>query len=115
MKINEKNLIEKSKNGDTHAFGQLIRVHEKKIYNLLLNMTHNQAVADDLLQETFLAAWQKLKYFRGDSEISTWLYRIATNFVLMKKTPPEIRTVPITEKGAQYSISLPAPIIMKIS
>ena len=101
MKINEKNLIEKSKNGDTHAFGQLIRVHEKKIYNLLLNMTHNQAVADDLLQETFLAAWQKLKYFRGDSEISTWLYRIATNFVLMKKR----------KKKMIHTVSMDAPIV----
>ncbi|PKM92687.1 MAG: RNA polymerase subunit sigma-24 [Elusimicrobia bacterium HGW-Elusimicrobia-4] len=105
MTLNEKILIEKSQNGDTRAFEQLIKMHEQKIYNLLLNMTGNKTVSEDFLQETFLNAWQKIKSFRGNSEFSTWLYRIAVNIVLMKRRKRKvIRTVSmdvpiITEKG----------------
>ena len=87
-------LVKKSKEGDTKAFEQLIKEHEQKIYNLLLNMTNNKAAADDFLQETFLSAWQKIKSFKGNSEFSTWLYRIAINHVLMKRRRKKvIRTV----------------------
>ena len=81
MEKNERILIEKSKNGDTCAFEQLIEKHEQKIYNLLLNMTGNKHAAEDFSQEAFLAAWQKIKSFKGNSEFSTWLYRIAVNLV----------------------------------
>src|SRR3989339_1670901 len=105
MNLNEKILVKKSQNGDTRAFERLIKMHERKIYNLLLNMTGNKTVAEDFLQETFLNAWQKIKSFRGNSEFSTWLYRIAVNVVLMKwRKKKVIRTVSmdspiITEKG----------------
>ena len=105
MNTNEKILVEKSQNGDTRAFEQLIKMHEQKIYNLLLNMTGNKTVSEDFLQETFLNAWQKIKSFRGNSEFSTWLYRIAVNIVLMKRRKRKvIRTVSmdapiITTKG----------------
>lgn len=90
----EKILIEKSKSGDTRAFEQLIRKHEQKIYNLLLNMTGNKTVAEDFFQETFIAAWQKIGGFRSEAEFSTWLYRIAVNLVLMKRRKKKIlRTV----------------------
>jgi RNA polymerase sigma-70 factor, ECF subfamily len=100
MEINEKILIEKSKNGDTRAFAQLIKQHELKIYNLLLNMLSNKTVADDFLQETFLAAWLKIKSFRGDSEFSTWLHRIAVNLVLMKRR----------KKKVIHTVSMDTPI-----
>lgn len=100
MKQNEITLIEKSKNGDTRAFDQLIKMHEQKIYNLLINMTGNKTAAEDFLQEIFLNAWNKIKSFRGNSEFSTWLYRIAVNAVLMNR-----------RKKRVHSVSMNAPII----
>ncbi|MFH0947580.1 MAG: sigma-70 family RNA polymerase sigma factor [Elusimicrobiota bacterium] len=101
MKINDatlKILVEKSKNGDTRAFEQLIKIHEQKIYNLLLNMTGNKTSSEDFLQETFLNAWQKIKSFKGNSEFSTWLYRIAVNAVLMKQRKKKvIRTISMND------------------
>jgi len=96
MKDSEKQLIKKAQSGDSHAFEQLIKKHEVKIYNLLLGMTGNKAAAEDLFQETFLTAWRKMGAFRGDSEFSSWLYRIAFNNVLMKRRKKKkINTVSI--------------------
>ncbi|MEW6556566.1 MAG: sigma-70 family RNA polymerase sigma factor [Elusimicrobiota bacterium] len=100
MKSDDKILVEKSKRGDTRAFEQLIKKHELKIYNLLLNLTGNRSSADDFLQETFLTAWKKLKGFKGTSEFSTWLYRIALNLVLMKKR----------KKKVIHTVSMDTPI-----
>lgn len=93
MKQSEKILIEKSKNRDARAFEQLIKMHEQKMYNLLINMTGNKAAAEDFLQEVFLNAWNKLKSFRGNAEFSTWLYRIAINAVLMNRRKKKVNTV----------------------
>jgi RNA polymerase sigma-70 factor, ECF subfamily len=98
MKEHDKQLIKKAQEGDTRAFEHLIKVHESKIYNLLLGMTGNKASAEDLFQETFLAAWRKIKTFKGKSDFSTWLYRIAFNNVLMKRRiKKKINTVSIDE------------------
>lgn len=96
MKELEIKLIKKARQGDTRAFEQLIKKHESKIYNLLLGMSGNSASAEDLFQETFLTAWRKIKTFRGESDFSTWLYRIAFNNVLMKRRKKKkINTVSI--------------------
>ena len=78
-------LIKKSQEGDYTAFEILVQRHEKKIYNLAYRMMGNQEDASDILQETFLQAFRKLATFKGESEFSTWLYRIAVNLCLMKK------------------------------
>ncbi|MCP9448013.1 MAG: sigma-70 family RNA polymerase sigma factor [Nitrospira sp.] len=64
---------------DCEAFGQLIDRHAAAIVNLAYRMVGNQAEAEDLAQESFLAAFQALPTFRADSKFSTWLYRIAVN------------------------------------
>jgi RNA polymerase sigma-70 factor (ECF subfamily) len=64
-----------------------------RIYSLCLRMTNNAAEAEDLAQDAFLQVFRKLSSFRGDSALSTWLYRIAVNTVLMhfrRKTPCRI-------------------------
>lgn len=64
---------------DHEAFGQLIDRHASAIINLAYRMVGNQAEAEDLAQETFLAAFKALPAFRADAKFSTWLYRIASN------------------------------------
>ena len=89
----ELNLIKEAKKGNAQAFEKLIKQHEQKIYNLLLKMTNNREFAEDLFQETFLTVWKKIKSFKGNSEFSTWLYRIAVNTVLMKHRKKTINSV----------------------
>ncbi|HAM38812.1 MAG: hypothetical protein A2474_06620 [Elusimicrobia bacterium RIFOXYC2_FULL_34_12] len=89
----ELNLIKEAKKGNAQAFEKLIKQHEQKIYNLLLKMTNNRVFAEDLFQETFLTVWKKIKSFKGNSEFSTWLYRIAVNTVLMKHRKKTINSV----------------------
>ena len=65
---------------DRHAFGELVRRHQSPVRAFLARMTRGDAHrADDLAQETFLKAWQKLNTFRGDAKFSTWLFGIAFN------------------------------------
>jgi RNA polymerase sigma factor (sigma-70 family) len=66
--------------GDHNAFGELVRRHQSPVRAFLIRMTRGDShLADDLAQETFLKAWQKLYTFRGDAKFSTWLFGIAFN------------------------------------
>ena len=72
-------LLEKARHGDQEALGELVRLYEKKVYALTLRMCKNPDDAAEAAQEAFLAAWQGLKFFRGEASFSTWLYRLASN------------------------------------
>ena len=63
-------------------FSDVFREYQHPIYNYLLRMTQNKAVAEDLTQETFIRVHRSLPSFRGEASISTWIYRIATNISL---------------------------------
>lgn len=63
-------------------FRNLYRTYSPKIHRLCLGYTGDSMLADDLLQEVFIKVWQHYDKFRGDSQISTWLYRIAVNTCL---------------------------------
>jgi len=65
--------------GDEEAFAKLVRLHEKKVYNLALRMCGNAEDAADVAQDAFLSAWKGLPEFRGESGFSTWLYRLTAN------------------------------------
>ena len=76
-------LIKRAQQGDANAFAELFNAHKALIYSLCLRMTNNRAEAEDLTQDAFLQVFRKLDTFRGASALSTWLYRIAVNTVLM--------------------------------
>ena len=77
--MTEIELVRAAQGGDESAFEELVRTYEKKIYHLSLRMCNNQEDALEIAQETFLSAWRGLRFFRGDSSFSTWLYRLASN------------------------------------
>lgn len=77
-------LVDRAKDGDASAIGELYRLHCRRICNLCIRMTANQTEAEDLTQEIFLRAFRKVHTFRGQAAFSTWLYRLGVNVVLMR-------------------------------
>lgn len=79
--IDEKKLIENLQDPAmaAQAFGALMRTYGEQIYWQIRKMVVNHDDASDLLQNTFLKAWNNLDHFRGDAKLSTWLYKIAIN------------------------------------
>ena len=81
--VSEVELIRRAQEGDAEAFGFLFEKHKARVYALCLRMTRNTAEAEDLTQDAFLHVFRKLAAFRADSALSTWLYRVTVNTVLM--------------------------------
>jgi len=77
--MTDKNLVEKIKNNDRHAFKELVENHKMLVLNTCKGFLHNEDDAHDVSQEVFIEAYRSIKKFRGDSKITTWLYRIAVN------------------------------------
>jgi RNA polymerase sigma-70 factor (ECF subfamily) len=77
-------LVQASKNGDVAAFEQLVKRYDGKLFRIAQSVTRNREDSQDVVQETFLKAYQHLGDFRGDSQFSTWLFRITVNQSLMK-------------------------------
>ena len=78
----EAKLVAASKRGNQDSFAQLVQQHQRRVFNLVFRMLQQYEEANEVTQETFLAAWQGLPSFRGDARFSTWLYRIAYNCAL---------------------------------
>ncbi|MDX6767958.1 MAG: sigma-70 family RNA polymerase sigma factor [Elusimicrobiota bacterium] len=85
MDARTRGLIEKARNGDAAAFDALIRGYQDPIYRMARHVcAAAPGEVDDVFQDTFLTAFKKLKQFRGDADLKTWLYRIASNLCLMR-------------------------------
>jgi RNA polymerase sigma-70 factor, ECF subfamily len=78
-RIQDGQFIERLKRGESAAFETLVNERSGEIYGLLYRLTENPEEARDLTQETFLRAFQSIRSFRGDSDLRTWIYRIAIN------------------------------------
>ena len=68
--------------GELEAFGELVRRHQDFVYGAVLRVVKNPTLAEDVSQECFLRAYRALPDFRGESQVRSWLYRIATNLAL---------------------------------
>ena len=77
--MTDKDLVEKIKNGDHNSFKVMIENHQRLILNTCKGFLHNEEDAHDVAQDVFIEAYRSIKKFRGDSKITTWLYRIAVN------------------------------------
>lgn len=94
-------LVKRAQQGDTDAFASLFYAHKARIYSVCLRMTNNTAEAEDLMQDAFMQVFRKLDTFRGDSALSTWLYRIAVNTVLMHFRKKALKQVSLDEPCSQ--------------
>jgi RNA polymerase sigma-70 factor (ECF subfamily) len=75
----EKDLLLCVAGGDERALAELYQLYSIPLYNYLLNLVSDEAVAEDLLQDVFIAVWNGARRFRGASQVKTWIYRIAHN------------------------------------
>ena len=80
----ELELVTRAREGDSSAFSSLLKRYEGRIFRLAMNITQNREDAEDVLQESFLKAYEHLDQFLGNSKFYTWVVRIAVNQALMK-------------------------------
>lgn len=81
----ESQLIDASLQGDSAAFGELVQLHQNRLYNAMAHFCGNMTEAEDVVQEAFVQAYLKLGSFQRNSAFYTWLYRIAFNTAISRK------------------------------
>ena len=77
-------LVERARQGDAAAFEKLVRQYDRPIFRVAQHITQNREDAEDIVQDVFMKAYNKLEQFQGNSKFSTWLTRIAVNESLMR-------------------------------
>jgi RNA polymerase sigma-70 factor (ECF subfamily) len=84
-------LVARARDGDYEAFEALVRKHQRRVFATAIGIVKNTAEAEEVVQDTFLSAFEHLDGFRGDAKFSTWIFRVASNHALMKlrKKKPE--------------------------
>ena len=84
--MSEKDIVDRARLGDRDAFESLYHAHRDRMYAVCRRMCGNDVhLAEDLLQQAFIRAWDKLPGFRGDSKFATWMHRLTVNLVLSDK------------------------------
>ena len=81
----EQELVSRAQKGDRAAFAALLREHQDEVYTLARRLVGDPHMASDVAQEALIRAWRALPRFRGDSRLSTWLYRITVNTAWTQK------------------------------
>ncbi len=79
--MEEKELVQRSKNEDQDAFRQLVEKYKNRVFNMALSITRDTGTADDIAQEAFIRAYFGLSSFKYKSKFGTWLYRITINLI----------------------------------
>lgn len=82
LTMEEKDLIQRCLKGEEGAFETLVQQNRSNVYRHCLQIVKDEEIAEDLTQETFLRAFQRLQTFRMEARFSTWLWRIAHNLSL---------------------------------
>jgi hypothetical protein len=105
----EQLLVDRCRRGDRESFAQLMRLHEKQIYNFTYRMLGNEGEAEDLTQDIFIAAFRGIRSFRGEAKFSTWLYRIALKEEIFL---PDRREEQIMEQTRGRKVQRDWPIVL---
>ena len=107
----ESALIAAAKRGDQDAFESLVRLYEKRVFALTLRMCRNPEAAQEAAQEAFLAVWQGLPSFRGDSSFATWLYRLTANACtdLLRKEQRHLSAAGPSFNDEEWNVEFPSP------
>ena len=88
----ERECVRRAQAGDLAAFEQLYRENVGRVYALCFRMSSDPSLAEELAQDVFVRAWEKLGSFRGESAFSSWLYPLAVNVALSERRARRRRT-----------------------
>ncbi|MFN8580939.1 MAG: RNA polymerase sigma factor [Gemmatimonadaceae bacterium] len=94
--------------GDRVAFERLYRNNVNRVFSVCVRMVGDRSRAEELTQDVFVRAWQKLALFRGESAFSTWLHRLAVNVVLNARKSEGRTNQRMTDDGEEID-DLPHP------
>ena len=97
-------LAEACRTGDLGAFECLVLRHQRMLFNVAFRMTGVYEDAGDIVQDSFIAAWQKIADFRGEAKFSTWLTAIVVNLSRNRRQQIQLR-----EQRSAYSLDVPIP------
>ncbi|MFI5455742.1 MAG: RNA polymerase sigma factor [Isosphaerales bacterium] len=90
----DRRLLKSLRAGRSEAFAELVRSHYQTVYRFLVHMVRDVHRAEDLTQETFATAWERMATFQGRSTLATWLHRIAyTKFIDRQRSDRRIATL----------------------
>ncbi len=90
--LDDQSLVEAFRAGRTDAFGVLVERYQERLYPTILRLTGSPEDAEDVLQDAFVRAFEKLDQFEGESSFYTWVYRIAVNLALSGHRRRRIRS-----------------------
>ncbi|MDY7075561.1 MAG: RNA polymerase sigma factor [Chloroflexota bacterium] len=110
MEESDAALVARAQQGDEGAFEQLVRQHQRYVFNVAYRVLNDYAEAEDVTQEAFVRAWRGLPGFRGQAQFTTWLYRIVHNLCLNRLPRLQrelLQTAPLEEVLANPAPSLP--------
>ncbi len=111
MQDDDSILIEQALAGSQKAYTELMERHRTAIYHIINKIVHNEDVANDLVQETFMKAFSALATYRSEYRFSTWLYKIAANtsidFLRKKRIQALSLDRPLVTKDGEVDIEIP--------
>jgi RNA polymerase sigma-70 factor (ECF subfamily) len=94
--LSDDDLVARARERDFAAFEALVERYQDKVYRLAFRFVRNETEAKEIVQETLLSVWRKLDGFKGESQFSSWLYRVTSNAALMRlrsqRRHPEVST-----------------------
>jgi RNA polymerase sigma-70 factor (ECF subfamily) len=92
----EESVVARAQTGDVDAFEVLYRQHSGRVFALCLRMSGDRMRAQELMQDVFVRAWERLRSFRGEASFGSWLHRLAVNVVLTSARSDRRRTARVT-------------------
>jgi len=107
MPADANTLIHRAQQGDQAAFAALYREHVGRVYALCLRLTADPARAEELTQDAFVRAWERLASFRGESAFSSWLYRLTVNVVWLDLRTTRRRVARVFPTGDPAALERP--------
>jgi RNA polymerase sigma-W factor len=109
--LEDDKLVERAIGGDEKAYQQLVDKYQRALYYHILKMVRNKDIIEDLVQETFVKAFDNLESYSTNYAFSTWLYRIATNhtidYLRKKKLPTKSIDAPVKTRDGDMQMELP--------
>ncbi|MFM8471910.1 MAG: RNA polymerase sigma factor, partial [Candidatus Kapaibacterium sp.] len=117
---NDKELVDRILAKDPKVFNDIVRTFTKRVYMLAKDLTQDHDAAEDLTQEVFIRVYRSMDSFRGDSKLSTWLYRVTMNAFInttrtrqyeVSKTSAEFDDETRNADGPGYDVADPERVL----